>query len=513
MASIGTIVLSQEVPPSVINPNNTANAFMVGLADWGPVGASGVNTSVSSLGAAAAVIGPPNGGLIQNSRTTTDATLYDSADVFFREGGANLYISRVLGPNPTKGLLALQDSTGGNAATLTATYLGPGSSAINVVVANAGASYTITLQDGSANVLATSPSLSNTSPKTDLINWAATTNLVVATTGNTKLPATLVATPLSTGIDDHANATITNWQNALAGFGFSLGPGQVMAPNQNNTSLAGIWSALGNHALNNNRIALLDGTDGNTATAAVAEVTTAALPTSIQGYCGIWAGNLIMPGITAGTTRTVAPSPVVAALCARADNMGNPNIAAAGTQFPLQYVSGINTVYTGPISGDISTLNNSGINVFSNQLNILQNFGFVSAYGTPANDAIYWQLDHGRLRMAIIYQAAIASQPFQFSQLDGQGQTTAAFGGALQGMLLNFFNVGALFGTNATDAFTVNVGSTVNTPASLQAGNLVGILAVRMSPFAQLVTITINAVPITQTLVQTAAPSAVLPTG
>ncbi len=500
MSQIGVIVSSSETPPSVSNTNNTANAFMVGFADWGPTGITGVTTPVSSLAAAVTQIGQPNGGLVQTARTATNATLYDSADAFFREGGANLYISRVVGPTPTFGGLAVP-AAAGTACTLTAAYVGPGSAAINVVVNNTGAAYTITLQDGSGNVLATSPSLSNTTPKTDLIAWAATTGIVTATDGNSSLPKTAVATPLSAGVDDHANATITNWTNALnLGFGQGLGPGQVMAPNQSNTNLAGIWSALALHAQSNNRIALLDGKDGNTATQAIAEVTTAALSSAVLSYCGIWAGNLLIPGITSGTTRAISPSPVVAALCARADVRGNPNIAAAGSGFPLAYVSGLNTTYTNPLTGDIALLNGSGINVFAVQFGTLQNFGFVSAVAVPTTDAIYWQLSHGRLRMAIINNATVVSQPFVFSQIDGQGQTISAFGGALGGMLLNFLKAGALYGVSANDAFSVDVGSTTNTPASLSAGLLQANLAVRMSPFAQLVKIVINAVPITQSL-------------
>lgn len=509
MAMIGVQVTSQEVPPSVVNPNNTANAFMAGFADWGPVGSVGVTTSQNSLGAVAALIGGPNGGIIQNSRSATNATLYDSVDAFFREGGANVFISRVLGNSPTKGTLNITDAASATCATLTAQYYGVGSSNLNAVVTNtSGASYTVVLQDGQSNVLATSPTLS-ASAKGDLVTWAATTNLCTAACVTACVPRTLGSVAFSAGTDDRTTAAASaNWANAInGGFGFGLGPGQVMAPAITNTASPGIWGILGNHAITNNRVALLDGTDGNSASQAVAEVSAASLGASLGGYCGIWAGNLQIPGVTAGTTRVIAPSPVVAALCARADNQGNPNLAAAGLGFPLQYVSGINTVYSGPLTGDIAKLNDAGINVFSTQYGVLQNYGFVSALATPAGDAIYWQLSHSRLRMALLYSSALAAQPYTFGQLDGQGQTTAQFGGALQGMLLGFYQAGALFGANASDAFTVNTGAQVNTPASLQAGNLVAIIAVRMSPFAQLVQITINAVPITQTLVQTTGTS------
>lgn len=505
MSQIGTLIQTQETPPAVINTNNTANAFMVGVSDWGPVGASGVNVPYTSLSQVAAALCMPNGGLTDNSRNSNNATLFDSADAFFREGGATLYVSRVLGPNPTFGSLALQDSTGGTAATLTATYLGQASSGINTVVTNAGASYTVQIQDSSGNVLSLSPALANTTVKTDLINWAATTNLVTATSGNTQLPKTIVATPLSAGSDNRGSATIASWTSALnSGFQSGLGPGQVMAPGQSNTTLAGIWAVLASHAQTNNRVAILDGTDGNSATQAITEVTTAAVSSSLQGFCGLWVGNLVIPGVTSGTTRIIPPSPVVAALCARVDNAGNPNIAAAGTNFPLQYASNVNTVYTNPLTGDIATLNTSGINVFSNQLNIFQNYGFVSLLAVPANDSIYWQFNHARTRMAIVNQAQVVAQPFVFSQVDGQGQTISAFSGALSGMLAGFFAAGALYGASTTDAFAVNAGAQVNNTASLAAGNLNALIAVRMSPYAQLVTIVINAVPITQTLITTA---------
>jgi hypothetical protein len=109
--------------------------------------------------------------------------------------------------------------------------------------------------------------------------------------------------------------------------------------------------------------------------------------------------------------------------------------------------------------------------------------------------------------MAIVSQAQLVAQPFVFSQIDGQGQLLSSFSGALSNMLLSFYASGALFGSTSTDAFTVNATAQVNTPSSLSAGNLIALLAVRMSPFAQLVNITVNAVPITQSLIQTSGTS------
>ena len=61
-------------------------------------------------------------------------------------------------------------------------------------------------------------------------------------------------------------------------------------------------------------------------------------------------------------------------------------------------------------------------------------------------------------------------------------------------------NLGALYGDTPADAFVVNVGSPVNTPATIAAGELNAQASVRMSPFAQYVQILLTAVPTTQSL-------------
>ena len=74
-------------------------------------------------------------------------------------------------------------------------------------------------------------------------------------------------------------------------------------------------------------------------------------------------------------------------------------------------------------------------------------------------------------------------------------------------MLMTYYNAGALYGQNATDAFSINTGPAVNTPTLLAAGQLTAQVGVRLSPDAQLVQINLNAVPITQALLQSASPA------
>ena len=505
MPTLGVQVLTSETPPATTSNTSTANAFFVGVADWGGSGATGVNTPVSNLAQAAAVIGGPQGtGLPANSRTATNATLFDALDVYFREGGGTAYISRVLGASGNaSATLALAPSA---ALTFTAQYSGVGGNNIFIACTNNSTTYTITLQDANGNVLATSPALSTLAAG---VSWAATTGLVTAVSSGSTLPSTASATQM-TGGSNGTTPTLTQWTTAINSFGSALGPGQILAPGQTNTALSGIWSALTTHASANNRYAICDETDGASVATIQSDITTAALSTALENYGECWAGNLVIPGVVPGTTRSVPPSPVIAACCARADATGNPNIATAGVNMALNYATVAATIVSGSNStyslADAGTLAASGVNTFQLRNGLMEPYGLTSLL-PPASDAIYWQANHGRLRMALVWRMQVVAEPYVFSQVDGQGATVAAFTSSIQNELLTFFKASALYGVNPSDAFSVNTGPAINTPALLAAGQLTAQTTVRLSPDVQLVLITQNAVPITQAITQTASPA------
>lgn len=505
MAQLGVVIQTGETPPANSSPFSTSNAFMVGFADWGPSGLTGVNNTLSSnLAQAASIVGGPTGQGTQAQRTATNATLYDSADAFFREGGGTLYISRVLGSSPVRASLVAGPSS---AVTFTAQYYGAGGNGISVQITNNTTTVTINLLDSAGNVLATSGALS-TLPQ--IVSWAATTGIVTATTTGATLPSTLSATALSGGTDDRGTANLASYTTAINAFGTNLGPGQIFAPGVTNTSLSGIWSALLTHAQAFNRVAILDETDGASVATVNTDLSTAAIPSGLQGYGGVWAGSRLIPGLVGGTTRTVPPSPIIAGLCARVDQTGNPNLPPAGVNFPLQYATTASTQVSDPIdtysSNDVNTLNGFGVNTFKRVSGLVQNRGFVTLI-PPTTDGIYWQFNHARERMALVAMFGEVGERYYGSQADGQGSTITKLSGDLQNGLLQHYGAGALYGQNASDAFSINTGPSVNTPQLLQAGQLTAQVAVRLSPAIQLVWLSLNAVPITQTLTQAASPA------
>src|SRR6185437_1621516 len=380
MSQIGTIVSSSETPAATLNPYNTANSFVVGLSDWGP---SGTPVTIQSLAGAAAAVGPRSG---------TNTTVYDALDVYFREGGQTAYFTRVVGPAASAASIVLQDANSSASLLVNAEYVGNYGNAIQVSVTNTGAAYTISLTDTFGNQLATSPSLAS---KAAAQAWAASIPYVniYPLGAYATLPKTASAASMSGGTDDRTHATIANWQTALNSFPPSLGPGQIWAPGVTNTTMAGIWSAIGAAATATNRVGICDMDDGISAATAVGDIgSTYNSPGA--GPIGFWAGNLSAPGTVPGTTRSIPPSPVIAALCARVDSTGNPNQAAAGASYPLQYCSGSFTLVSGITETysptDVSTLNSAGINTFATRFGNFENFGFVTSI-LPTSDAIYWQ--------------------------------------------------------------------------------------------------------------------------
>lgn len=548
MPAVGITVVANEAPPASGPPTATGTAFFVGRADAGSTSTALKLQSQSDFISSCAPWG----------RTATNSALYDAADAYFREGGNVLYVGRVVGATPVNASLALQDSAAATALTIAAATPGIAGNSINVVVTNASAttftantasstalsnissfanigpgtpisgtgipanttivsvntaaatavisnaatatatgvtmtptSFTITLQDANGNLLATSGALVNTAAA---VTWGASQSLVTVTQGaSIKSPVALSATPLAGGTDDFGTATLSNWATALNLFLATLGPGQVAAPGRTNSLLAGIWSTLLTHAATYNRFALLDVDDNQTASTLIAN--TAAITTASNASYGYFqASSCQIPGITPGTIRTVAASAVIAGLCARVDQAGNPNRAAAGLSWPLLYVTGLTTTY---VMADVISLNNAGINTFQNRFGTLENYGF-STPVPQTTDPIYWQAEHSRLRMALVAAAAAIGEPFLFAQLDGQGTTISGFGAAIAAMLDGYYRAGALYGPTPAQAYTVDVGPRVNTPASIAAGQLKAAASVRMSPHAQAVEIDLSAVPVTQ---------------
>lgn len=474
--------------------SSTGTFFAVGQAASGPVGTP---VQITSLAQYVAIFG---------GRTANGATqaLYDAIDAFFQEGGQLAIVSRVFVAASLvadTATLTLADRAGSPLSTLKISALGPGTygNAITVQVTNGSVSNTFVLTIRNGSVTELSPNLFS---PTDAVNWASTfsqtvviVNLGSATAAPNNNPAVLAATPLASGADNTSPAD-ADFVAALATFLLDLGPGQVAAPGR---TTATVWEALLNHASIFNRYALCDGENIPTAASIIADAVTvqSSVPDSSPGI--MLASYPVYPGQATGTAtppypRTIAPSGPAAGRIAASDASGNNcDVAVAGNNGILSHAIGVSQTFS---FSDRGLLEAAGVCVIR-----LYN-GNVQLYGSTslAVDPNWTDAGNVRLRMQIISLARNIGDDYMFADIDAGGHTASAFGGQLTSMLDTLYNQKALFGATAADAFTVNVGPSLNNATTAQARQLLAALAVRMSPTAEQVIINVTRYPVSQSL-------------
>ena len=420
------------------------------------------------------------------------SVLYDAIDTFFREGGYQAYIARVVGPGATQGTLNLLDATA--ATSLIVTALGPGTSSTNITVAVLAGSQSNTYQIQvlyNGSIVEQSPDLFT---QQDAVTWAeANSNYVsIAVGAATDNPQTGgAAAALSAGNDDRANITDTQWANALALFTKDYGPGQVSSPGRTTDTA---HEQLLTHAANFMRTAILDGAD--TPTANTLETAATAATTAGNGqYGGMFAPWVVVPGVVSGTTRTVPPSALVAGSIARSDPEHGPGAPAAGNNGIAQFAQSVSQPAWDDTTRD--ALNTKGVNVIRYVNGQVKIFGWRSL-ANPNVTPGWVGLGTTRYLQNLAYRCWNIGQSYLFQLIDGQGRLISRYAGALAALLMSDYNAGEIYGSSPSDAFTVDAGPTVNTPSTLSQNMLIANIAVRPSPMAELVKIQIVNVPITQ---------------
>lgn len=468
-------------PPSRTAPTDTGQFFCVGMSEKGdptkPVLCRNMNDFAQFFGQRVAY-----------------GVMWDSADVFFREGGTKFWGMRVIGPAPVTATLILKDTGTVNSVTINAKNAGAWGNNLKVGVVAGGGSGTIQLQvtDLSNNVLEQSPDLTT---KSDIVTWAANfSQYINAVDLGTSLQLVAAAPVVLTGAGtgNEASAVDAQWLAAISAIPASVGPGQVAMPGRTTDVAHGQILA---HCAVNNRFGLLDVADSATTAALITSAATAR--TTTQGQYGMMlAPFLTVPGLVANTVRTIPPSPVAAALMAASDAIQSPAVPAAGNNGQTSFVIGTDFEYT---DTQRDALNTAGLMLFHQMLGGFRLYGY-RTLADPISQAYWTQANWSRLAMAIVAQAGVILQNNLFLLMDGQGSEFARLAGQLIGMLQPYFVDGSLYGTTPDNAFAVDTSTAVNTPTEVAAGNLHAQIALRMTPFAELVVLDIIKTPTTQSL-------------
>jgi hypothetical protein len=476
----GTIVRSRANSPGASSDIDTGTWFAAGFTERGsltqPVLVRDMDEYTRKLG----------------GRETGYTTLYDAADVFFREGGSRLVVSRVFGPSPGLATVTLDDSGAVDSIRVDAKNPGAWGADLDVIIAagDVGGSFTITIEDDDV-VVESSGDLLDVA---EAVAWGASSEYVTITALGANDPD-VGSFSLTGGTDDKSNATDATWEAALTRITKDQGPGQVSMPGR--TTAQAHQDTL-EHADSHNRRALLDYTDSsNESTLVAAAATDRALGDEARSGAGFapWA---VVPGIAAGTTRTVPWSAVQAGLIARSEAAGNsPNVAAAGDNGQAQYVIGLSQdAWT---DAERETLNDGGVNVALLKNGTFRTYGY-RTLADPDTDPAYVQFTAARTLMAIAADGEQVLERFMFAEIDGKGRKLAELAGQLIGVCLPYYSAGSLYGDTPSDAFRVDVGAEVNTPEDLAAGQVTAVITLRISPFAEVVILELVKTEITEVL-------------
>ena len=473
----GVNIEIRETPPARTAATDTGVWFVAGLAEKGPTATPQLLSSISEYDR---YFGSYVG----------YGYLYDALDVFFREGGSRAYAIRVVGPAAVVASKVLNDSVPAPSLKVEANSPGEWGNNLRVAVTagDVAGEFKLVIST-TTETLESSPSLAD---KPAAIAWAARSRYIKLVDQASALdPAVATAAALAGGLDDRAAVTDTQWATALDKFSRDLGPGQVSYPGRTTATAHGQLTA---HAASHNRCALLDAPNTND------KPTLLSLVDSLRGTDSKWAAIFgpwfTAPGSVPQTTRLIPPSPAVAGLISRVDaGAGNVNTPAAGENGQTVFCNGIASA---PFTdADREELNANGFNA------IITKYGGARVYGwrslaDPDNELNWINWANSRLIMEIAAEADRIGEMYLFHQVDGSGLTIASFGGSLVGMLMPYWEEGSLYGADPDDAFIVDVGSSVNTPETIQNLELRAIIMVRPSPFAEMITIELVKAQITE---------------
>jgi hypothetical protein len=482
----------------------TATWFVVGSA----AGVSGVAVPVNSMTDFVTYFGKYDAKGNQGRYTTStvdSSLLYDALDVFFREGGINAYVSLF----PRSGGSAAAATV--NVGKVTLTAFGKGAWANSASGSAAGIILTTSLVSGSGSsaimtatiayngvTMATSPSLGS---ETDLINWINSlpkyqSMLTASAYGaGTTAWGTAATTYLTGGVDGSGNDSTATSTSSLDVFSELFGPGQVSAPGLTDGTT---YSNLTKHAMATNRVAVLDGAlDASAPTLTTAVSTLQAVANVDPSYAAIYAPWLIVPApvntnpgaAVSVFNRTVAPSALAAAKFAVTDQANDCNVPSAGVG-PGQSNYAVALSGTAFTAVERASLNAGGVNVIRN----VPNVNVIAIYGSRscALDQNWVYFNNCRFRMQITRDFDIIAESFVFDEIDGRGQIFARLNGAIAGQCQAYWTRKSIYGAFPSDAFQVNTGTTINTPATIAAGQINAQVNLRLAPFGEFVNVQVT---------------------
>lgn len=444
--------------PSTANVSPVATWFVVGETERGPSNDPKLVTSISDFETTF-------GGYVSYGH------VYQQVQTFFEEGGAQCYVSRVVGPSATAGILDIPNDTVGTAATLTAVGEGDWSQNLEATLTPLGAGKILRLYLDSTLVyssgeVATAQALVNKINSSPLAAKYITAELGLGSFDNVS-----ALTAFTTGDSDRGNISGTEWTSALDALGSDLGAGAVSIPGYASAlTVEDVHQEILNHCYANHRMAILS--MPSSYTAAQAETHGEA----VGGFDHAEYGALYWPWVTMnledGTALSVSPEGYVAAKRSVAFNRVGPWSAYAGLVSEAQFITGLTEAVSKTVGDSLDESRVNALRILNNSVRI---YGFRSLSSDEDN---FRFLNSREMLNYIVVQAEAELEDLVFSPIDGRNALFTQVKGRLIGLLEPIRIAGGLYeafdatGKRIDYGYSVVVNDAIN-PVSQLAGGLV----------------------------------------
>lgn len=452
------------------NPGVPSGRFQIGgITAAGPTVGS---TVVRSLAQYVQVYGP---------RSASSVSMYDAAQLFFEEGGGELVVTRVVGPNAMPASVDLQDRADTPLTTLRVQSVERGLSNLSVRVTDQASTYTLEVLAGTDVVerwagLTTSGDAAAIATGSD---WVTVTGIPAATPAPNNKPKAGTY-PLTGGTDDRAAVDTAVIATALHAGGTLATGGAVAMPGW---AAADAAEALVPVAKAHRQVALL-ATTAN-ATPVEAQATADNLTGMQDGdHAGLFYPWVVVPD--GARRRLVDPTAYVAAARSRAHTTTGYWRVPAGEQSRVEWA-----VDTAPVI-DVETndvLAGHRVNGLTTIYGVPRLYGWQSLSLNPelgllsARDTLN----------SLVLGVERVLEPFVFGTIDGRGHFTSAVEAVVTGVLSPVADAGGLYarvnpaGDVLDPGYRVTVDATNNNADTLARNELYVTAAVRLSPTAQLI--------------------------
>lgn len=425
------------------------------------------------------------------SRAPYAGHTFDTARMFFEEGGAELLVSRVVGPDARTASVELPSTEegGGAGAPVVEIILDDpgawGNTLSAEVASTSGGSHTLTIAEGD-EVLALWRDVDTVA---DLVARSESSGFLTVQTlteSGDQLDLAAGEFEFTGGSDDRDNVTIDAVISALDASGPAGEGGAVAVPGYPADIIGG---PLSEYAARSRKIALL--APDRDASVPEVEALAADLRASIQGdVAGLFYPHVRIPDASA--TRIVSPEGLIAGIRARTFRGGQFwQIPAGVERGRANWILGTSTPVNSELLERLSDVQVNGVQTRNGRI-------YLNNWASLTRDRETWKyLSNRDVLNNLKVQVQQALEPFVWSTIDGRGFLLSDITGAVTAIYSpiatqdGFFALVDADGEEIDPGYSITVDAT-NNPTSVAADNRIVVdTAVRLSPAAQLISVEI----------------------